>query len=235
MKQTGFVWKWAITENLMVYLIIIFLIKWPFGVISYLIFRHTHISSYIMVPVSYGFVNHTWNGILWQDKLADRLIILGTTNLCVRVSGWVGCPKIVGTRSFSPWTLKDPYIYIYVYIYIINIYIYRYIYSNIPHIFPYIPHIFPSIPPFSIYIPMYSPLFRPTRPSSLQGTLHSCSFSEGISSTPEKETPPVGVLSRCRWDPWGFHGGLPVETVLQMTRYDKWKKPPVNSSQLQSL
>ena len=41
-------------QNLMVYLIILFLIKWPFGVIP-----HFQTHPYIMVPVSYGFVNHT--------------------------------------------------------------------------------------------------------------------------------------------------------------------------------
>ena len=70
----------------------------------------------------------------------------------------------------------------------------------------YIPDIFRSIPPLSIYIPMYSPIFRPTPPSVLQGTLHSCSFSEGISSTPEKETPPLGVLSQ----------GLPLGSLETM-------------------
>lgn len=90
------------------------------------------------------------------------------------------------------------------------------------HLFPHYPYIFP----------MYSPIFRPTPPCVLQGTLHSCSFSEGISSTPEKETPPLGVLSQ----------GLPLgsletmgDFLLKQCYKWKWKNPPVNSSQLQSV
>ena len=146
-----------------------------------------------MVPLSYGFVNHTWNGILWQDKPADRLIILGTTNLCVRVFGWVGCPKTVGSRSFSPWTLKDPYIHIY-------IYIHKFIYIYIPCIPIYSPiiHIyFPCIPPFSDQPP------------------HACSKVRFIHAASPKGSAPLRRKKRhhwaswargCRWDhlkPWG--------------------------------
>ena len=160
----------------MVYLIILFLIKWPFGVIP-----HFQTHPYIMVPVSYGFVNHTWNGILWQDKPADRLIILGTINLCVRVSGWVGCPKIVGSRSFSPWTLKDPYIYI---IKFIIIYI-------------YIPHIFPYIPPFSD---------QPLHACSKVCFIHAASPKGSAPLRRKKRHHWASWARGCRWDhlkPWG--------------------------------